>query len=250
MNHRATQRLRNRLSALGDVAGRGGGLAQNYASDVQPEPRSRLALVPIALLVVVIVGLAVTAVVVVIRAGGSSSKADISRLTSDMLVDKKDVPKLTGATWETQLRNAESESPTPLKVSPPECVSPITKGARQIGTAQWTNGSDRLGVTLSVPTTNDKASLNRWVDSCSTFDVEGITKGSVKRLNLSGVPGWAVAYTLAIGLVPDTAPSAGIVGVHRGVTISAFYSAAAPEPATRNSLSKIFNTAVAKLDTA
>jgi hypothetical protein len=205
--------------------------------------------VGIAALVAVLVAVSVTAVVVLVRAGtGSGSGADISNLTAEMLPGKADVPMLTGAAWETQFRNVDNESPQPLKVTPPECASPINKGARQIGTAQWTIGVDRLGVTLGAPTTNDKPSLDRWVDSCGTFDVEGVTKGTVRRLQLSGLPDWAVAYSLGIGQYPRAAASAGIVGVHRGVTISAFYSAKSPEPAVRDSLPKIFNAAVAKLD--
>jgi hypothetical protein len=227
-----------------------GRFAQNYASHVQPDERSRLALVPITVLAVVLVALSVTAVVAVVRAGGGQeSQADISNLTADMLPDKADVPTVRGGTWTTQLRNIEKESPTPLKVTPRECVSPVNKGARQIGRAEWTDGKDSHGVTLSAPTTNNNASLRKWVISCSAFDVEGVTTGSVHPLTLRDVPDWAVAYTLMIGKSPHDSSSAGIVGVHRGVVINASYSFDnAPDPTLKDALPKVFDAAVAKLD--
>jgi hypothetical protein len=217
---------------------------------VRPDERSRLALVPIAVLAVVIVALAVTAVVAVVRAGGGQeSKADITNLTADMLPDKADVPTLHGATWKTQLRNIEKESPTPLKVTPHECVSPVNKGARQIGRAEWTDGNDSYGVSLGAPTTNNNASLRKWAVSCNDFTVEGVTTGSVHPLTLSGIPDWAVAYTLTIGKSPHDSSSAGIVGVHRGVVINASYSFdSAPDSTLKDALPKVFDAAVAKLD--
>jgi hypothetical protein len=220
--------------------------------DVLPEERSRIRLVPIAALAAVLVAVSVTAVVVLVGAGTASGpKADISHLTPDMLLDKADVPSLTGGSWVRQVRDVHGPSgPDPLKVTPPECASPMNKGARQIGSAQWTTGGkDSYGLTLGVPTTSDHASLSRWVDSCSAFGLAGVTTGSVRPLALSGVPDWAVAYTLTIGVSPHALNNAGIIGVYRGVVINAFYSfGATPDPTLRDGLPKIFNAEVAKLD--
>ncbi len=224
--------------------------AEDYAADVQPEERSRLPFVVFGALIAVLLSLAVTAVIVVVRAKTSSApKGDITQLTADMLPDKADVPSLAGASWERQFKDLNGPSQSDLlTVIPPECASPMNKGARQIGTAQWANGKARYGVSLAAPTANDEASLDRWVHSCSSFEMGGITTGSVRPLTLSDIPDWAVAYALAIGNNPGAPNSAGIIGVYRGVTINAFYSfGSAPDPTLEDGLPKIFNAAVAKL---
>ena len=224
--------------------------------DVLPEQRSRLPLVGIAALGLVLVAVAVTAVVVLVRSGGASGPtAEISHLTPDMLLDQADVAPLTGASWQRQFKDISGpDGPTDkLKVTPAECASPMHKGARQIGTAQWTSGDNGYGVSLSVPTPNDTASLSRWVDSCSTFRVADVTTGSVRRLALPGVPSWAVAYTVTIGVSPGGPETAGVIGVHRGVMIHAFYgyhpsNGAPADPRLRDGLPKMFSAEVIKVD--
>jgi hypothetical protein len=225
--------------------------AEDYAADVRPAEHSRVPFVVVTALIAVLVALAVTAVIVVVRAKTSSApKGDITQLTADMLPDKADVPSLAGATWERQFKDVNGPSQSGLlSVTPPECASPMTKGARQIGTAQWANGKARYGVSLAVPTANDEASLDRWVNSCSSFEMGNITTGSVRPLTLSDIPDWAVAYSLAIGKSPGAPTSAGVIGVYRGVMINAFYSfGSAPDSTLEDGLPKIFNAAVAKLD--
>jgi hypothetical protein len=192
-----------------------------------------------------------------------SHKPDIAHLTEAMLLEKSDVPPLSGGSWERQLRDTVPPSVTTetFTATPRVCNSPFQMNrVGQSGTAQWTKQAQgpsntlsdiSYGVTISVPPNIDNAALSRWADSCSSFEI-GMgslkSKAEVHRLHVSGVPKWAVAYRLTVGDT-DAADSVGIVGVYRAVLIHAFYgSYGSPiDPDLRDGLAKIFNAEVAKL---
>src|ERR1700757_226224 len=227
--------------------------------DVPPDPRAfrRGAWMYAGCVATVVLTLA-AALTVAFVAG---HKPDITHLTEAMLLDKSQVPPLSGGSWERQLHDTvpASAGVLVLTVTPRECESPFQMNGtvRQFGTAQWTkltNGpmfSDiSFGVTISVPPKTDNAALDRWADSCSSFEIGivGLTsKASVHRLDISGLPKWAVAYSLAMG--DHGTPGAGVVGIYRGVMVHAFYGSygATLDPAIRDGLSKIFKAQVAKL---
>jgi hypothetical protein len=187
------------------------------------------------------------------RHSGASQKSDIKQLTDSMFVDPSSFPVVDGAQWFSP-KSIDNSTRATIVIDPSEC-SPLLLGptASQQKFEGLTKRSMRsFSVTLAVPT--ERPDYKALVGRCGTVTSHqaeggrGITR-HFKLRELGGLPDWATV----VQDDADTRPAVTIVGVYRGILISASYSEQVsedPSPTNEAALVKIFNAQVDKLEDA
>lgn len=205
-----------------------------------------------------------------------SRKADITELTSDMLVDRASFPDPSGGKWISGVNgagDAPSEMPN-LTVDPPECADFYSspKPATQTATATLAKlqpgGLHSMRVRLAL--TPDRPDLKGVLDKCQsfkqTFESGGrsvTTDIQLSPLDADGVPPWAVATVItssskAAIRLPIAITASTVSGYYRGVLVVAtsndiglrMEQDTADDAAHADALVQLFNTQIEKLEAA
>jgi hypothetical protein len=180
-------------------------------------------------------------------------KPEFTQVTSSMFVDRSAVPNSAAMEFTApSIISDFEESSEP--VDPPECA-PIFWGPAptQAGSVSWSTttspgSSTNLKVFhlfLSVPA--ERPDLAGLRAKCGTIEFRGVTT-TVSPLSLPGLPSWANATRITTTMGAD---GAGIIGLCRGVYVSVAFTQKPGgdiSPNDMNTLVKLFNDQVAKLE--
>lgn len=178
-------------------------------------------------------------------------KPEFTQVTSSMFVDRSAVPN--SAAMEFTAPSISSDIGSNDPVDPPECA-PIFWGPAptQAGTVTWSTTrspgpSTNLKVFnlfLSVPA--ERPDLRSLLAKCGTIKFRGVTT-TASALPLPGLPSWSVATRITTTIGVD---GAGIIGLCRGLYVSVAFTQKPGgdiSPNDTNTLVKLFNDQVAKL---
>ena len=258
------------------------GAAPPYPAPWPPQPGrgSRkalwIALAAAALVAVLVVGLLVSSGGRLTAAEKPSRKADITGLTSTMLVDRSVFPDPSGGKWISGVNSeggAASDMPN-LTIDPPECADLFgdPKAASQTATATLAKlaagGLHSMRVRLAI--TPDQHSVKGNLEKCQsftqTFEASGrtiTTDVRLEPLDAAGVPPWAVATVMSSSSssmirLPMSVTATTVSGYYRGVLVVASSNeiqlrpkkGASVDVRTADELVKLFNAQIEKLEVA
>jgi hypothetical protein len=186
------------------------------------------------LLAVVHVVLAATGIAVVggeltgnVRAGGAPVLPDLTYLTDNMPVDESAVPPLPGTQWGTIVAVPQGG---PAPVEPPQCGVFLSQGeVTQKALALRSSGGAAIGIELAV--TPRPVQVHGLADECASFSLttpELTNSTRVEPADFGPIPTEAISVlmhtrttTKKQSLAWDIAM---IVGVHRGLLVTAEYT--------------------------
>lgn len=213
-----------------------------------------------------------------------STKPDIGALAADLLVDQSEFPQLsedaTWGDWQEDADSGEFGPPDDITVDPPDCAdlvdAPRSTTATVGGKLSDFTVDHLRSYAMQLAVTSDQVPFAALVDTCKTFTITSLSHhgddademtATVRPLAVSGLPGWAVAYTISIEPAGDSGEHeehddaamamALIAGYYRGVLVQANYSDNVDDsdPGSfgtdaADELLKLFNAQVAKLEAA
>ncbi len=197
---------------------------------------------------IVAAAVVVTGTVIAIRGLGVP---DLATVESSMAVGRQDFPDWPGAAFTGPKKDA-GRAIKAGDLSPESCA-PLDGGpARETVQVQLKKDAHHaMVVRLSVP--RDRVDYAAVVRNCTQYTLGGMLVVDVgQRLELDGLPAWAVAVTEQIsdrsGLITPFA-SVKVLGRYRGITVLAMCVMALTDPARtcEEQLVPLFNAQVSKL---
>ncbi|TRW78550.1 hypothetical protein FK535_24625 [Mycolicibacterium sp. 018/SC-01/001] len=189
------------------------------------------------------------------RAAGPPVLPDLTYLTEAMLVDQSAVPSMTGTQWATIVASPQGG---PAPVRPAECGVFLSQGdvtQKALGLRSM-NGA-AIGVELALTPTPVR--IDGLADRCASFSLTTPALHSETRLAappFGDVPAGSVAVLMHTRTSTDTQSLAWdiamIVGVHRGVLVTAEYTPGPRggrfDPALAAALPDLYRAQVTRLD--
>jgi hypothetical protein len=189
------------------------------------------------------------------RAAGPPELPDLTVLTEKMLVDQRTVPPMPGTRWGTIVAAPQGEA---APVRPFECGVFLSQGAvtqKALGLRSM-NGA-AIGVELALTPT--PVVVDGLADRCASFSLTTPALQSQTRLDappFDDIPPRAVGVLMHTRTTTDTQSLAWdiamIVGVHRGVLVTAEYTPGPRggrfDPGLASSLPALYRAQVGRLD--
>ncbi|WP_458608754.1 hypothetical protein [Mycobacterium sp. C3-094] len=161
------------------------------------------------------------------RTGGPPVLPDLTFLTESMLVDQRSVPAMPGTRWATIVASPQGG---PAPVRPAECGVFLSQGEvtqKALGLRSMIGAA--IGVELAL--TPRPVQIDGLADRCASFSLKTPALQSETRLAappFDDVPAGSVGVLMHTRTTTDTQSLAWdiamIVGVHRGVLVTAEYT--------------------------
>lgn len=210
------------------------------------------------------------------KAAKPSAKADITTLSEDLLVDQSAFPDLgDDTTWNDWERSADDDTfgpPDDVTVDPPACADLVDvprSSTESVGAklSDFTTAHLR-STAMQLSVGPDQVPLGDYLNHCPKFTItkqsaetDTELSATVRPLEVTGLPSWAVAYTIGItDPEPDQEGMAMhiIAGYYRGVLVDAIHADNLDNPDDTHAfgtelvgeLLQLFNAQVAKLEAA
>lgn len=189
------------------------------------------------------------------RGAGRPDLPDLHVLTDTMPVDESAVPPLPGTQWGTIIAVPQGG---PAPVQPPECGVFLSQGeVTQKALAMRSSGGAAIGIELAV--TPQRVQVHGLPDRCASFSLTTPELRSATRVELADFGSTAPEAISVLMHTRTTTKTqslawdiAMIVGVHRGLLVTAEYTpgphGAAFDPALAEQLPALYEAQTTRLD--